>query len=56
MTKESRKIGDTLYQSINAGFKESMLKNLKENLEYYSIDGLAESLTNLEDEINSTLT
>ena len=56
MTKESRKIGNTLYQSINAGFKESMLKNLKENLEYYSIDGLAESLTNLEDEINSTLT
>lgn len=56
MTKESRKIGDSLYQSINAGFKESMLKNLKENLKYYSIDGLAESLTKLEEEINSTLT
>lgn len=56
MTKESRKIGDSLYQSINAGFKESMLKNLKEHLKYYSIDGLAESLTNLEEEINSTLT
>ena len=56
MDKETRQIGDTLYQTINTAFKESLLDNLQDNLEYYAVDGLAESLTTLENDINSTLT
>lgn len=55
LDRESRNISDTLYQTINAAFKESLSDNLGDNMGAYVTEGFADSLVTLEQEINKVL-
>lgn len=55
LTSETRNISNSLYQSINAAFKESLANNLGDNMGAYVTEGFAEGLVNMEKGINDAL-